>query len=69
MGRSCDCPVCGIGRGLDAVHAALEALLNREAENDMAFAYLLDEVEAVVGSRRTIRVRRRLREALRIAKS
>jgi hypothetical protein len=66
--KPCACPICVISRSLDALHDATDTWVEREGELEMAHAYLRDEVEAVLGSRLSLGVRRRLRRALEISR-
>lgn len=77
-----DCPVCTTSRalrlleaGLDdlagrlrEMQAGLDALVEQGAEQEMAHAWLRDEVRAVVGRRLPFPGRKRLRKALEVGR-
>lgn len=63
---ACECPTCAISRALKAIHNALDALVEDGEERSMCSAYLKEEVEAVLKSRK--RGHKRLKKALEVAR-
>lgn len=61
----CACPICAFNRAHEEAYYAVDALTERSAETEMAYAFLLDEVRAAIRTPAPLR-RRRLVKALRV---
>lgn len=66
---TCQCATCRLSAGLRIVETAVEEWLDSSEERSMSYAWLADEVEAVLQQPWWRPNRKRLREALRVAKN
>lgn len=68
----CECALCGMFRSLQAAKRALEDVdiatnvwLDDTSERDMAYHYLIDELEVLARDPRAFLVRRKLRKIMK----
>lgn len=64
----CGCVICTQNRLVRALEANTERWLESDHEQESGFAFLIDEVDAVLSARRWRPWRSRLQTALRIAR-